>query len=461
MVDLKGTSEKLKNLSVDDFLIGLLYLFVALLPLTFLGTIEVGFTIKLSEVVAFITFSLWILIKLKRRDFSFQRTPLDIFLIGFLIVTALSLTQAVNLERGIAWWLWLAFYVFAVYYLIVNLVTKESVLRNLLRVYVLTATAVALFGLYQFFGDYLTLPYTFLQSGYSKFMSLGYPRPHATLKEPLLLGHYLLAPIIFLALSFLSKKTLFFKPWIEGILILLFTSLTIATLSRGATVALSGALVLLALGYLGFRILRGREFGEIFAPVKRRFWILVIIFALSFPTFLGMTKLGLYLEEVWQRSTEVIDEKRVEEVAEEDRLSVEDPRYVHWGTAWEMFKKNPVLGVGWGNFGPVLRGTYEGITGLGGDFPIVNNEPLEVAVESGIFGLIFYLGFSAVFALSMLSAIWQSVKRRLYAWTPVFAGFLLTFLALSAQFLTFSTIQIAHFWLVLGLGISSLVVFRE
>lgn len=120
-----------------------------------------------------------------------------------------------------------------------------------------------------------------------------------------------------------------------------------------------------------------------------------------------------------------------------------------------MFKENPLLGVGWGNFTSARYGIASGITGPPDSeqgFGIVNSEPLEVAVEAGILGLIFYFGYNAVFIWLMLAAILRSVKKQLYGWLPLFAGFLLSFLAMSAQFLTFSTIQIGNYWLILGLG---------
>lgn len=461
--NIKRWKRKLKRPTVDRVLINLLYLFVALLPLTYWGTIEVGFTLKLSEVVAFVTFSLWLLVRLRRRDFSWRRTPLDIPLIGFLIVTALSLSQAINLERGIAWWIWLAFYMFGVYYLIVNLVTSEKVLRRLIKVYVVTSSIVVFLSIYQFFADYTDLPFTLMRPGYSKFGSLAYPRPHATLREPLLLGNYLLFPTIFLAVSFISKKALFFKSWVEGALLFLFTTVIIITLSRGAAVALVGALALLSLAYWGFRLFKSKkEFTNIFASVWPRFFVFVAAVVLSVPAFFGMTKLGVYLEDIWETSNERIESKRAAALAETSRLSLGDPRYRDWELAWEMFKEKPLLGVGWGNFGPTKFGVSRGLVGTEEqNFHIVNNEPLEVAVESGIFGFVFYLWFSGVFVWEMFVGIYRSVRQKLYSGIPIFLGFLFSFLALFAQYLTFSTIQVGHFWFVLGLGVVAAQVLKR
>ena len=445
----------MKNFSLNKVLVFLTYLFVVFLPLTYYGTIEVGFTIKIYEVIGTLGFGLLIFDKIRRRDFSWRKTPLDIPLLGFWAVAALSLTQAINLERGIAWWLWLSFYVFGVYYLIVNVVKDKKHVLGLLKTYMFVAAVVSGFALVQFFLDWAGLE-SLIRPGYSKFGSLAVPRPHTTFKEPLLFGHYLLAPTLFVAASFLSKKGLFFKTWVEGTLLLVFTVVTITTLSRGSVVALAGGLVFLVLGYLGFRVFNPRKFKNIFAPLWPRFLTFLAICGLAFPLFLGMNKVGLWLEYVSQTSNEVIEDKRDRAVAETNRLGLGSPRWREWGRAWRMFRENPVLGVGWGNYGPAQLGVAETITGPGKGFAIVNNEPLEVAAETGVLGLIFYLGFNAVFAWVVARAILQSAKRELYVWTPIFVGFLISFLAMSAQFLTFSTIQIGHFWFVLGLGAAAI-----
>ena len=373
----------MKIFSLNNVLIPLTYLFVILLPLTYYGTIEVGFTIKLHEIVAVIAFSLWFLVRVKRRDFSWKRTPLDIPLLGFLVVTALSLTQAINLERGIAWWLWLAFYIFGVYYLIINIVKEERHIKGLLKAYIAIAAIVSAFAVIQFFLDWIGLE-SLIRPGFSKYGSLAVPRPHATFKEPLLFGHYLLAPSLFAASSFLSKKSLFFKSWVEGALLLVFTVVTITTLSRGAVVSLAGGLAILALAYLGFRAFGGSVFREVLAPVWPRFFAFLLVVGLAFPVFLGITRVGLYFENVFQASNEVIEDKRERAVAETSRLGLGDPRWREWRRALEVFKENPILGVGWGNYGSTETGETSGIAGSGKSFAIVNNEPLEVAVETGI-----------------------------------------------------------------------------
>lgn len=457
---MPNTLLTLKNITVNQILIGAMYLMVILFPFTFYGTIEIGFTIKLYEVIAILGFGLLLVDRIRKRDFSWRRTPLDIPLIGFLLITALSLTQAINLERGIAWWLWLSLYVFGIYYLIVNVVKEEKHVRGLLKAYVVTAAVVSGFALVQFFLDWAGLE-SLISPGYSKFGSLAVPRPHAILKEPLLLGNYLLLPAVFTAVSLLSKKTLFFKSWIEGTLLLLFSVANIVTLSRGSIVSLGGGLIFLALGYLTLRIFDLKKFKVVCAPLWPRFFGFVLVVALAFPLFLGMTRIGLWLESITLSFDEDIENKRARAVAETDRLGLDSPRWRDWELALQMFKENPVLGVGWGNFGPVKIGVSETITGPEKGFAIVNNEPLEVAVETGVAGLIFYLGFNTVFAWAMVLGFWRSIKRKLYTWTPVFAGFLLTFLALTAQFLTFSTIQIGHFWFVFGLGISSFLIYEN
>ncbi|MCX6827594.1 MAG: O-antigen ligase family protein [candidate division Zixibacteria bacterium] len=67
-------------------------------------------------------------------------------------------------------------------------------------------------------------------------------------------------------------------------------------------------------------------------------------------------------------------------------------------TALEMFKKNPLFGVGFGNY-PKYFNEYNqriNVWGLGGE-PIIHNSLLSVAAELGIVGLIFILYFYGYF----------------------------------------------------------------
>jgi len=441
-----------KKLSVDKVLINLLYVFVVLLPLTYYGAIEVGFTIKLSEIVMILAFAIWIGSKIARQDFTWKRTPLDIPLLGFWIIAGLSLTNAINLERGIAWWLWLSSYIFAAYYLIVNVIRDEKQVRGLLKTYILVAVLISIFALVQYFSNWLGVE-SIIRSTFSKSSSIGYPRPHATLLEPLYFGFYLLVPAIFTAVSFLSRKQLFFRLRTECTLLWFFATILVTTLSRGAVIAFGGALTILILGYLGLRFFNPRSFLKVFAPLWSRFALFLVTMVLAFPTFLALNSAGLYLEQIFGTP------RSPKRISLEDRTSSGTPRYIAWVKAWNVFKGNPVLGVGFGNYGPHQIGISEGISGPGNGFAIVNNEPLEVAAETGIFGLLSYLGFNAVFTWRMILGIRDSIRKRIYTWTPIFAGFLIAFLAMSAQFLTFSTIQIGSFWFVLGLGVALRQIF--
>jgi len=447
----------LRNLTLDRVLVAILYVMVILLPLTYYGTIEVGFTVKLYEVVGALGFALLVVDRIRKRELRWRKTPLDIPLLGFWLVAALSLTQAVDLERGIAWWLWLSFYIFGFYYLIVNVVHEERHIHGLLKTYLVVAAVISAFALTQFFLDWAGLP-SLIRPAYSKFGSLAVPRPNATFLEPLYFGFYLLPPSVFLSVSFLSKKSVFFKVKTEASLLLLYLTAMAATLSRGSIIALIGSLVILVALYLGFYILNKRKFDHTFTPLWPRF---VVVLIAVIPIFFGITWIGLGLERVFHSTDADILKKREEAKAEESRLSLNDPRYKEWGNALKMFKNHPVLGVGLGNFGPTKTGVSRGISGAGKGFAIVNNEPLEVATETGSLGLLAYLGFNVVFVWQMVLGIWKSIKTRLYSQVPLFAGFLLSFLAMSAQFLTLSTIQIGSFWFILGMGAAWVALFER
>ncbi len=121
--------------------------------------------------------------------------------------------------------------------------------------------------------------------------------------------------------------------------------------------------------------------------------------------------------------------------------------------AVDLFWQHPVTGIGIGNFGPAVA-KYSHEMPAGG-WLIVNNEPLELLVETGI------LGFSAILGLIII-VIWQAIRalrqtrfigdekdrKLLYA---ILAGLLAAFIGIIVQYQTFSTLYVLHVWFVIGM----------
>jgi O-antigen ligase len=113
--------------------------------------------------------------------------------------------------------------------------------------------------------------------------------------------------------------------------------------------------------------------------------------------------------------------------------------------AWEAFRESPLTGIGAGNFGTWAHARNPEIS----KDAIVNNEPLELLAETGVFG------FAAItaFVLAILRRSWRAFRSGqgseeervwLIGLTAAVIGF-------AVQYQTFSTLYVMHIWVALGL----------
>jgi O-Antigen ligase len=143
----------------------------------------------------------------------------------------------------------------------------EKYLKWLLTATVLIATAVALFGVMQYFlpPDLLThLGYS-VDRGVKPLFFIDdkpdLPRVMSTLKDPNSLGAYLIVPILFTGYALLSKKVndrLFIRPFRQGTLAVMLglqTAALFLTFSRGALLGMALSIVTILYIVTGQRIL--------------------------------------------------------------------------------------------------------------------------------------------------------------------------------------------------------------
>ena len=116
--------------------------------------------------------------------------------------------------------------------------------------------------------------------------------------------------------------------------------------------------------------------------------------------------------------------------------------------AMNMFKSNPVIGIGPGNYG-FLYNDYRPKNSPIKDFiERTHNIYLQVLAENGLPGLIIFLGF-----LSVL--IYSSAKKWFLAKDTgsklVLAGLLSGFIGLLVHGLSYGILQHSHTWVIMGL----------
>lgn len=256
-----------------------------------------------------------------------------------------------------------------------------------------------------------------------------FPRLRGTVSEPLYLGNYLVATWPFILMW---RRPI----WVRGGLALLMAILLMLTFSRGAWLGLASQVVALGVWWLWRYLKQGGTLLQVrvLLPLLILGLVLVIADALT-GGFVHQRVLASFNGQDWSNLT----------------------RLYSMQAAWRAFLLSPVVGVGWGQFAfhfPLLVDPM----GLQSQFswPVVNNFPLQILCETGLVGLLVFLGLVYQWLRSALG------KAPLY---PQGSGRMdlplklagLAVLGTGVQLLTFSQYNLPHIWLVLGLLLAPLV----
>lgn len=437
-----------------DYKIGLVPL-VFFLPFQRLLTFEFkGYTIQLSYVLAIFTLVFLMinqiinrppfnspLTKGGSREISplakgehrgVLRTPLGWPLFAFMLMNFISTINAINKTRSLAIMSW-ALVSIVVYYAVVNLVRDRETLIKTINVLIISATVVSLFGLYQFVASYIGLP-TFLRENYLS--QGGYlTRIHSTTLEPLIFASYLLI-VIPIAVSLLRIKDSSFKHSKLIPSLLLMCSALFLTLSRGG---FAGLIISLAVIFLLSK--NTKKHKGLYIKIIAVFISTIIIFSLF---LLIIAPQGTITTTIYQGMIA--------------RVGSSVERAVFLKAAWRMFLKSPFLGIGVGNFGPYYNKLSFLSTVKVGDFRMVNNVPVEILAETGIFGFLAALWLWLSYVINLWKVIRKTKDELIYS---LGVGFMAGFIALSFQYLTFSPFYAVWTWFLLGAGMALVGMSRE
>ncbi len=406
-------------------------------------TIRISQVLALVTIVSFVLFSLFI-----KKENRINPNPILWPLLAFIAICAISLINAENLSRALAVFLFTLFVI--VFTLVIpKVVTKTSYVKKIVIVLMLSAVLVSLFGLYQFAGDVVGLPETLtgLRSHYTKEI-FGFPRVHSTETEPLYFANYLLIPIAIGAMLFLEGKSHkvkkknaknglknFFQGsfFLIGTVVLCIIALGL-TLSRGGYLGLATTAIMIFV--LGFRrIFKVKNVAVLFILI-----ILVVLIIVGFLNYSGKFSVDIFTEQA---------------TTYKEGVGVTE-RYDAYREAWRLFWRHPILGIGIGNFGPEIAAYPNKMPETG--WKIVNNEPLELLAETGIFGFVAILGMVIILIVASIRAM-KALNRqeakdvdseRIYL-RAVLSGFLAAFVGILVQYQTFSTLYVMHVWFVIGM----------
>ncbi len=409
----------------------LLQLLAFSLPLERIGSFELsGMTVRPSQILYLILLLAfgWAIISGRRRAIYASR--LYIPLILFFLIAPLSLANSPDADHSLAI---AAFTLFTASqaWIIPHYIRDEKTLKTLLSFLFASTLIVGLFGIFQFIGDMTGLPLyvTGLHEKYSKDI-LGFPRVQSTAAEPLYFANFLLIPL-FLILPFIrdcrytSKSILYSRPVLLGIFgigILNF----ILTASRGAYIAFAVGLAIY------------------FVYLSRKSAALIIWLAAS------LIIIVLALNLFSNNQTQTAMDRFINHVTTLFEGSSFEERKTTINAALAFFTEHPYIGYGLGSFGILFNeaSSTESKNGLA----IVNNEPAELLVETGMLGFIMIMFFFYALFRRAVNILYKQNNNIFLK--NILLGASLALISILIQYQTFSTLYIMHVWFLIALIIS-------
>jgi O-antigen ligase len=304
----------------------------------------------------------------------------------------------------------------------------------------------SIFGLYQYFGDILGLPvqYTGLRDSYT-YALFGFPRVQSTGLEPLYFASYLLLPTSIIVAIILTKtKLIRFTQKTTIATLILFSLLIFLTVSRGAIYGLV-AMVMFMIAFTLFK-----KIGD---AKKSALVILAVV--------IGFSISWLLINYLNTNPSQYFSQKRGAEVYTDQITNTTitesgDERAIARGKAIGLIKQqelSAMIGIGPGQYGPYVMNNQPDVNG----WTIVNNEPLELILELGIFGFVIFATFALYIFIQALRLV--PLKDPLSSATLI--GILGYLVAETIQYQSFSTLYITHIWVAIGLLIGITRVANE
>ena len=364
---------------------------------------------RFSVELAAIFFILWLAFETKggevlnRLREVFGR-PLFVAVSVFMLVVLLSTIFAYdpnaafwsNYERGDGGFQMLHYYTFFV--LLVLLLEKKEDWRLLFKISVFAAVLMILYGVFANLGwaDNFISPYQGGKVPTTLWQRLVEARFQGSLGNPAYVAPYLLFSLFYVAYLWFGSqfKNKRLGSLIYGGLFIVFLFFFILSQTRGGLLGL-GAGLFVFIVYL------------IIAIPRLRKWLI--------PVFVALVLLGSSL--VYFRQSDFIKKKipggRIFDIAFSEQTV--NTRLWTWGSAWNGFKERPVLGWGLENFSAVFDKYFDPRHFVPGKntetwFDRAHSLFFDYLAETGILGLLSYLGIFVVFFISLFSKIIKGTK---------------------------------------------------
>ncbi len=406
----------------------------------------------------------------RKRTISLNDVPVMPFIITFglyFIASVISLTQAHSIMPGV---MEIARYLsYVVVFLIVVKVkfTKEQYI-NFAKVFGAAALIIGVFGVLQY-----VFNFSLNKAGlYALQDAKG--RVDSTLVNP----NYYSAFLNFVIPTLLLLALVYFKDKKMQLMFFAFYALYVVNLvltyTRAAWVTMACALILIVL------IMPKRFLKNFFKPHILIAFVILVVGVYFMPDVQSRTSSAVYAVQklIFPDSdkAEAPNEDNPDNVDEDGEI-IEEPkeddettnravvsRVTLWKTGLYMYKDNPVLGVGMGNYYVRYKDFVEKYPQLdiGHDAYSVHNSYLKVAAETGTIGILSFLSFYVVYFLYLVRLYFQ---QRNELGKVIAAGVCVGSITFMVQNLSNNLIFIPQinliFWLVGGLAIAFLHMNKE
>jgi O-antigen ligase len=309
----------------------------------------------------------WLVKILISGKWKFIHTPLNIPILLYLVTQAISVIfspfKVHSLLALKEEWLLLLFF------LLVNNIREECKIRNLVSVLITVSCVVSLYAIWQHYSGMDLYRHKMLEPKDGVFISLGLFDHHLTF------GGYYMLVFLLAAVIVLSYKRQGLRRISDVVSPVILGLSLLFSYARSAWL---GAVT----GLFSFGFLRGKRF------------------ALFFTTGIVVLCLAVFVIEPssWERIKAISLSKD----------KTESTRIRLWQTSWNMIKDKPVWGIGLGNFGQLFN-QYK-VEGKYDNYSHPHNDFLNVAVNSGLLGLLAYLYLWAVFLYTSIKAVLKSKR---------------------------------------------------
>ena len=312
----------------------------------------------------------WLSKMLISRNFALKRSPFDIFIAVFIVISAASIL--VSPDRDFSFYNYyhlMGRYIF-IYYLVINNIHSVEQIKRLVWAVLASAGVVTLYGFYQYFHGVDISAFQWVDG--EQFPDLKV-RVFSTLKNPNLLAGFLVM-IMALACGLGCKAQKMRSRLLFLGLFILFGVCLGLTYSRGAWISVAFVIGLYGVLYN-----------------KRILWLLLLVPIALFLVHDGFTERLLSIFNPTDTSSTL--------------------RIALWESTIAMITDKPLLGIGWGAYWLVYPEYDFFIQDTSTTIFHAHNMYLNIAAEIGIPGLIVFLVIMIGHIRTALTAIYEVRER--------------------------------------------------